>query len=252
MYKNFTKTGFIGKISSFLPTCHSTNDIAARAASIDNCKEGTVFLTDFQENGKGQRGNSWESEAGKNILSSIVLRPEFLPVQDNFYLTVIFSLAVTDALSGLPVSDVKIKWPNDIYYKNNKIAGILIQNFLKGNGISATILGLGLNANQVVFEEPKAISLKNITGKTTDRSKLFESICVHLEKRLQQLIQHQHQVLLDEYLSRMYWINEVHVFKNNDGHFNGIIRGVGALGKLRMEMEDGDREFDLKEIEYIK
>mgnify|MGYP003526946868 CR=1 FL=1 len=130
--------------------------------------EGTVVSTSFQTKGRGQLTNVWEAEEGKNILCSILLRPTALPIKSQFLISQAISVAIVDVLNTF-AEDFSIKWPNDIYYKEEKIAGILIENTLSSKGIDSCIIGLGLNVNQQSFKSdaPNPISLHNIIGRDT-------------------------------------------------------------------------------------
>ena len=124
-----------------MPTCHSTNDIAADLYKKNQLNVGTVVTTGHQISGRGQRGNSWEAAPGKNITCSIVFSPSFLELTENFYLNIFSSLGIVDYLSKLD-ENFKIKWPNDIFFKNRKICGLLVENTIKGQAIASSILGI--------------------------------------------------------------------------------------------------------------
>ena len=145
--------------------CDSTNAYLQRLVAETDAPEGTVVSTSFQTNGRGQLSNMWEAEDGKNILCSILLRPTSLPIKSQFLISQAISVAIVDVLNSY-LDGFFIKWPNDIYYKEDKIAGILIENTLSSAGISTCIIGLGLNVNQQTFrsDAPNPISLFNIIG----------------------------------------------------------------------------------------
>ncbi|HSH20263.1 MAG TPA: biotin--[acetyl-CoA-carboxylase] ligase, partial [Draconibacterium sp.] len=187
MHKLFKNTVFIGKKAFFLPSCHSTNEMASILMTNKQPLNGTVVYTDFQTSGKGQRGNSWESEEAKNILMSVILETGFVEPANFFDLTIMTSMAIHDVLSEYLQEGVKIKWPNDMYCGGKKIAGILIENYIKQNSIEWCILGVGLNVNQIKFKEPNAISLANICGQQFDREELVNMLLQKLEKRYFQL-----------------------------------------------------------------
>ena len=160
-----------------LETLKSTNHY------LDNLEptpaEGRVIMTTNQTGGVGQQGNVWESEAGKNLTFSLLLKPTFLPIASRFMLTKAISIAILDFLKQeLPDQEVYIKWPNDIYFKNKKIAGILIKNEIKGMMMGTSIIGIGLNVNQESFDEnlPNPISMKMITGKDYDLEFILNEI----------------------------------------------------------------------------
>lgn len=252
MHKLFKNTVFIGKKAFFLPSCHSTNEMASILMTNKQPLNGTVVYTDFQTSGKGQRGNSWESEEAKNILMSVILETGFVEPANFFDLTIMTSMAIHDVLSEYLQEGVKIKWPNDMYFGGKKIAGILIENYIKQNSIEWCILGVGLNVNQIKFKEPNAISLANICGQQFDREELVNMLLQKLELRYFQLEKGKTKNLRNEYLECLYWKDEIHVFQSEGSYFNGKILGVDQSGKLMMELEDGQRYFDFKEVSFIK
>ncbi len=245
----FSQTQFIGKDIIYMPTCHSTNDIAADLYKKNQLNVGTVVMTGHQMSGRGQRGNSWEAAPGKNITCSIVFSPSFLELTENFYLNIFSSLGIVDYLSKLD-ENFKIKWPNDIFFKNRKICGLLVENTIKGQAIASSILGIGLNVNQVAFETPDAISLANIFNHDFHIDEVLGGICEFIEKRFMQLESYQFDELKKDYLKRMYWLQEKHTFYAND-YFEGSIIGISPSGKLQIETIQGIREFAFKEVKFI-
>ena len=252
MHKLFRNTVFIGKKAFFLPSCHSTNEMASVLISDKPPSSGTVIYTDFQSRGKGQRGNTWESDSGKNILISIILDTTFVEAVNFFELTIITSLAIHDLLSEYLKEDLKIKWPNDLMFGNMKIGGILIENYLKQHVIEWCIVGVGLNINQENFLEKGAVSLAQICSQHFDREELIGLLLQKVESRYFQLKKGKIQSLKMEYLSNLYWKNEIHVFKANGVYFNGKIKDIEPSGKLKIALEEGDRSFDFKEVAFIK
>ena len=252
MHKLFKNTVFIGKKAFYLPSCHSTNEMAAVLLSKDEQLNGTVIYTDYQSAGKGQRGNIWESAKGQNILISVILNTNFVEPSEFFNLTIITSLAIHDLLSEYLSKGFKIKWPNDLFYHDKKIAGILIENYIKQNVIEWCILGVGLNVNQKRFKEKNAISLAQICKQTFDIEELINVLIRKVEDRYFQLKNDQKNQLRYEYLSNLYWKDEVHVFQSEGTYFNGRIVDVELSGKLKIEIEQGERLFDFKEVSFIK
>ena len=252
MHKLFKNTVFVGKKAFFLPSCHSTNEIASVLLTNQQHLNGTVIYTDYQSKGKGQRGNSWESEDGKNILISIILETKFVEPSDFFNLTIITSLAIHDLLSDYLKEDIKIKWPNDLIYGNKKIGGILIENYIKQNVIEWCIVGVGLNINQKKFQDESAISLANICGQNFDREELTNLLLQKVETKYFQLQKRKIRSLRETYLANLYWKNEIHVFQSEGTYFNGRIIDVEPSGKLKIELEEEERLFDFKEVKFIK
>ncbi len=252
MHKLFKNTVFVGKKAFFLPSCHSTNELASVLMRQKEPLNGTVIYTDYQSQGKGQRGNKWESEGGKNILMSVILDTSFVEPSHFFDITIITSLAMHDFLSEYIRRDIKIKWPNDMFCEDRKIAGILIENYIKQNTIEWCILGVGLNVNQTQFMEKNAISMSMICGQQFEREELINVLLQKLEQRYFELKKGGKKKLKEAYLDNMYWRNEIHVFQSEGTFFNGKVVGIEPSGKLRIEAEDGLRIFDFKEVSFVK
>jgi BirA family biotin operon repressor/biotin-[acetyl-CoA-carboxylase] ligase len=252
LYKIPANTQIIGKKIICLPTCHSTNDIASEIAS--QIEEGAVVITHHQTKGRGQRGNAWEAEAGANLTFSVVLKPSFLPVHQQFYLNIAVTLAIIDALyTFLPDDKLKIKWSNDIYYADAKLGGILIENTLEVINIKSAIVGIGLNINQTQFSHPKAISLKNILQIDFFLPEVLEKILECLEMRYLALKDKKFSSLRQDYLSRLYWYKEEHLFRDDAGsEFVGQIIGVQENGRLIIQVEGGVYFFNFKEVIFVK
>ena len=249
MHKSFTKTAFAGKHYVFLPSCPSTNDLASSLLKAGQAWEGTVVRSGTQTAGKGQRGNTWESEPGQNLLFSLVLSPRFLSVTDQFQLTLISSLGIYDALSHYIPEGLRIKWPNDIYWQDRKIGGILIENSLRGQSIEHSVIGIGLNVNQRSFPVPSASSVALITGSNLPLDALHEEILLHIEKYYLRIRSGQSETLRHLFEERLYRRNEPASYHDGDT-FEGIIRGVDASGLLQVEKEGTIQRYDLKEISY--
>lgn len=214
---------------------------------------------DFQTSGRGQMGNSWESEEGKNILMSLYLRPTNIEISRQFVLSMAVSVALVEAIEPLLAPEqreaLKVKWPNDIYLGHRKLAGILIENRLMGHDIIDTIVGIGLNVNQTEFLSgaPNPISLAQATGKTYDVPELAQKIVTAIHE-------HMHLVDLDDdaQVSRTYWARlfradgGVHTFADANGRFYGIIASVGLDGRLMLkDLEGFKRSYLFKEVEHV-
>lgn len=252
MHKLFKHTGLIGRKALFLPACHSTNAVASEQVALRKAEHGLVVYTDFQTSGRGQRGNSWESENGKNILLSVVLDASFIDPENVYNLTIVTSLAIHDTLSDYVQQGLKIKWPNDIYHDDRKIAGILIENFLRLHIIEWSIAGMGININQTEYHEKKAVSLAQICRQKFDREELIQLLLQNIEARYKELKQGHSERLKTAYLARLFWKDEIHVFQADGRFFNGRIESVENGGKLRIALEEGHRLFDLKEVVFVK
>lgn len=235
-----------------LPKCHSTNTIAADLIANKQAADGMLIITEHQTAGRGQRGNSWETAAGKNLTFSLILKPTFLAVQEQFYLTIITSLAIYDLLTELLPQGLSVKWPNDLYHYQQKLGGILIENTLKNTTLEWSVLGIGLNVNQKVFQTPTASSLALAVGHEFSRTELLQKLLPKLEGRYLQLRRGDQQALRKEYLSRLYWLGEMHTFRSAGQEFNGKIIGIDKWGHLAVCLPTEElRYFRIKEIEFV-
>ena len=161
----------------------STNRYLKNLLTTEHPEEFSVVRTDFQSSGRGQQGNSWNSEKGKNLLFSIVIYPSDIEANRQFIISRMISVAIYRVLSHF-TDGIKIKWPNDIYFQNRKIAGILIENSLMGKNIRYSVIGVGLNINQTMFPEniPNPVSLKQITMSELDKNKILDSILMEFRE----------------------------------------------------------------------
>lgn len=244
---------FIGKVLIEEKRLESTNAFAMQLLQQGDPEEGTVVYSAFQTQGKGQFGQSWESQAGKNLTFSIILRPDFIKPDQQFILNKAITLGLHDALSAHLPGDLKIKWPNDLYYKTDKLAGILIENILVGNEISGTVVGIGINVNQTEFERlPNPISLKQITGKTFDLKILLFEVCKTIEMRYLQLQAGHIQNLDSEYQSLLFQSGGFHDFDTKQGKITAMIKGVDESGKLVLKDQEGKIEkYSNKELRFL-
>lgn len=232
----------------------STNQYAYGLLTHESPAEGTVIITHDQYAGKGQAANKWESEPHKNLTFTTILYPKFLPARKQFLLNQVVSLSVFDTLSNYISNGLKIKWPNDIYVFDKKIAGILIQNSLKGSTLQSAIIGIGLNVNQKQFisAAPNPTSLALEIGKMTDLKTLLAEFCQHLEHNYLQLKAGQITIIQQRYLNALYRFKENFHYRRLDGSvFKGQIIGVTDIGKLQIKTQSGIEEFIFKEVGYI-
>ncbi|MCM1178348.1 MAG: biotin--[acetyl-CoA-carboxylase] ligase [Bacteroides sp.] len=236
-------------------TIDSTNSEAVRHLSdIDNM---SVIAARRQTSGRGQRGNRWNSTPSENLTFSIVVRPgcdgiAAITAHDQFMISEIATLALTDYLAGHGIS-ARIKWPNDIYWKDRKICGILIEHSIRNGFLGSSVIGIGLNMNQTVFPEdiPNPTSMKAITGKSYITEHELENFITYFDHYLEMAGSGEPGRL---YLERMYRKDEPHSFiETATGNiFTGIIRGIAQNACMSVEMPDGSiREFAFKEISYI-
>jgi len=246
---------FVGQNLVTIKEVDSTNNhLKTLLSNSKPLPEGTVIMAESQYAGRGQQQNKWHSEPGKNLTFSILLMPSFLPVLQQFDLTRAVSLGVIDALEPLLGDKLKIKWPNDIYYDDNKLGGILIETHLQGDRIKDAIIGIGLNINQQQFDAGagNAISVKQILQKDYDLRALLLEICGHIEGYYLKLKAGKFLFVRNAYLNRLYWLNQARDFRSNGEVFNGTIIGVKDEGLLIVENTNwGKREFSLKQIEFL-
>ncbi|MCC6690587.1 MAG: biotin--[acetyl-CoA-carboxylase] ligase [Bacteroidia bacterium] len=250
-----TSTLFIGQNKVDLSSVDSTNNYAAELLKNTAIADGTVIWSHEQTHGRGQRGNKWLSVPGQNLTISIVLHPA-INASKQFYLTKAVSLGLTEMIKGIvdEKADIKIKWPNDIYAGNKKIAGILIENNLRGDNIVNSIVGIGLNINQINFNPAitKASSLRLITGKQFDINTCINQLCTHFEPRYLQMKAEKHRLLNNDYHHALYRLNEIGNYKKNNSVFNAILTGVSEEGKLTLKHADGKiANYDFKEVEFV-
>lgn len=237
--------------SLYIPETTSTNNILSEMARQKRLPEGFMLYTDFQTAGKGQPGNSWESETGKNLLFSILLYPENIKINKQFIISQLTSLAIKHVLDQF-AEGFSIKWSNDIYWKNKKIAGILIENSLLRDKIDKCIIGVGLNINQEVFKSnaPNPISLKQITGKEIDREKVLSDIHTELLKLYHEL---DYDKLQKEYHQSLYRKEGFHPYTDaaTKEHFLARIERVEPDGKLILITKESEqRKYYFKEVVF--
>ena len=246
-------TLFVGKVLHQFSILASTNVYATEWVSKSKPSEGTIIMAIDQNDGRGQIGSKWESEAGKNITLSIILYPNFLPIQQQFWFNKAMALGVCDCVAHYIPMGVKVKWPNDIYVKDNKISGILIQNTLKSSKIFTSIVGIGININQTHFisQPPNPTSFRLETGLTYDISEVVEVLCKCIEERYLQLKTNRKTILERDYFQHLYRYQEEAIFQKQNGQFfKGRIVGVSDIGKLMIKTNKGVETFDLKEVKF--
>lgn len=253
--QNNTFSGlFIGRNLITLKEVDSTNTFLKNALSKSTpLFDGTVIMAERQLAGRGQSGNSWLSEAGKNLTFSILLNPHFLTIDRQFDLNIVISLAMNDFLNSYTSGGAYIKWPNDCYLGNKKIAGILIENIVHGSTIKHAIIGIGLNVNQEDFPAglKNVTSLKQALHQDYNLMHLLGEICSRIEARYLQLKAGNSDKLRDEYLSQLYLKDEWALFKFDSQIQSGKVRGITAIGQLILETTEGLKYFNNKEIEFI-
>ena len=235
-----------------LHTVDSTNSYLKNWIQKNSVKNYTIIHAEKQTSGRGQRGNKWISEPYKNLLFSMFVEFNDFQINNQFQLNQAISLGITDALRPL-ISYVQIKWPNDIMAGNYKIAGILIENSIRGNNIKHSIIGVGINVNQRIFPSTlaQANSLSNLLNKDINRETLLINIQEALIKRIQQLINDPF-IFEKEYLQNLYLFNKEAYFTliKNKKQIKGRISGVTHEGLLIIKSEGKDYRFNFKEVVF--
>lgn len=237
----------------YLKETESTNKYLNDLCNKQCVGELTTVTTDFQTSGRGQRGNSWESERGQNLMFSFVLYPAFLKARKQFLLSQIISLAIKEELDT-HVSDVSIKWPNDIYWKEKKICGMLIENDLMGRNISQSIAGIGININQEMFHcsAPNPVSLRQITGKKYDLFEILKNIMLRIQSYYSLLKKGDTTSIACQYEKSLFRREGIHRYKDANGEFLARIVCVEPEGRLILEDEMlMKRDYMFKEVEYL-
>jgi BirA family biotin operon repressor/biotin-[acetyl-CoA-carboxylase] ligase len=252
--KELLKTLFTGKNSIWLQKVSSTNQVASEQILCHHPPDGTAVLAKFQTTGKGQAGANWESDTGKNLLLSYIFYPGFIEPRDLFALNKAIALGVYDYLKLVLKEHVAIKWPNDILYRDKKIAGILIENSVTFSEVNHSVVGIGINVNQQKFKSyaPEAESLRNVTGKKYDLEKCFAGLSNCLELRYLQLKETGHNSINKDYQNVLYRLGKYFFFRRKGIIFNARIIGVTDDGKLILQNENGQLEtFRFKEVAFV-
>jgi BirA family transcriptional regulator, biotin operon repressor / biotin---[acetyl-CoA-carboxylase] ligase len=247
--------GFIGIETIRLNEVDSTNRFFMDWLNREKPAEGTLVVTDYQTAGRGTDGAAWESEHSKNLTFSFLLYPVFLAPEAQFYLNKIVSLGLIDLVRELLPGrdDIRIKWPNDLYIGDRKVAGTLIQNGVKGSKFEYSVIGIGLNVNQSAFlgEATNPVSFKMVFGKDFDLDAVLLKTLEKIEYRYHQLQQGNNKAIDEEYLKCLYRFGELSGFQFKGKSITAKITGVNRYGQLILEIP-GDRiiECDLKEIKF--
>jgi BirA family transcriptional regulator, biotin operon repressor / biotin---[acetyl-CoA-carboxylase] ligase len=250
------ETLFVGKNLIFLHEVQSTNSYATNLLKNVNSPEGTVVFTTRQTHGKGQRGSTWTAEPTSNLAVSIILKPLFLNIKNQFYLYQIAALACYDTMAELlDISqfDIKIKWPNDILVNKKKIAGILIENNILNNQLSSTVIGIGININQTYFNQDLiATSTLLLTNKTIEITDVLRRLCWNLEKYYLALKNEKLDIIKENYLKHLFGLNAWLNFEINDGIQKLSVTGLSESGLLLLREKSGRLlEVDVKEAKWL-
>lgn len=215
----------------------------------------TVYVAYFQTAGRGQRGNRWESKRGENLTFSILFKPETIAANEQFVISEAVALGISDYLAERGV-ECRVKWPNDIYYNDLKICGILIENGISSDKLAYSIAGVGININQDKFDSdaPNPTSLRLITGKEYDIRQELPDIVSSITRRYNQVISGNSQQIENDYLARLYRKGEYHNYIDciNGKEFEARIIGLDLQARLQLETRDGQiRAYAFKDIGYV-
>jgi len=228
----------------------STNDDARDSRYV----HGDAIWAEEQTAGRGQRGHKWESRTGDNLLFSVVLTPDFLPADEQFLLSEVVALALTNTFADYGIA-TRIKWTNDIYAGDRKLVGILIEHILAGERFDRTIVGIGINVNQAEFEQslPNPVSMRQLTGREYVREEVLDRFMSHLDTLYGELRSGGKERIGRLYRLNMYHLDEQHTYALPSGErFRATIRGVRPSGHLLLEHADGTMHcYAFKEVEFV-
>jgi len=230
----------------------STNNYAMASVHEGLAKHGNAVFSRYQTQGKGQRGREWYSGDGGNIALSVILNPEQLELSHPFQLSLAVALGSYDFFSIYAGEETSIKWPNDVYWRDRKAAGILIENIISGKKWKWAVAGIGVNVNQTTFdpELKNPVSLKQITGKNFDTIELAKELHQCVMDRTRQLSERPFGILLEEYQSHLYRKDSTVKLKKDNMTFEVIVKGVSATGQLKT-FDVIEKQFDFGEVEWI-
>lgn len=229
----------------------STNDFLKQLSVKQSLSNFTVVWADVQTNGRGQMGAEWVTESSKNLTFSVLLNSLNLQIPDLFTLNVMITNAVSKALESYNLTNIWVKWPNDILSYNKKIAGILVENNIKADGSIQSVIGIGINLNQTNFELfPQGSSILNQYQRVLDKEDLLKKIVDLLETTIESFDK---DVAWAYFHKKLFRKDKVSAFEDANGtKFSGIIKGVNHHGQLEVQLENDDLQcFNLKEIKLL-
>ncbi|MBO7067592.1 MAG: biotin--[acetyl-CoA-carboxylase] ligase [Bacteroidaceae bacterium] len=235
-----------------LDVINSTNEYAKTLSDREG-KELTLVTAEYQEAGRGAGTNLWESEHGKNLLFSIIAFPLHLPANQVFTLSEVTALSICDVLNSY-TKGFQIKWPNDIYFGDKKVVGMLIENDLQGKFVRRSIIGVGININQTVFcsDAPNPASLAQIIGREEERSQVLDKIMQQFTHYYGIMNNEPLLELHDLYMQHLYRKDTFHTYADENGTFQARISDVEPSGHLVLECENQElRRYAFKEVSFI-
>lgn len=240
----------LGETLSVLPLVDSTNNYAMAQIRAGLAKHGDAWFALEQTAGKGQRGKGWQTEPGANIILSLALQPRWLQVSQQFHLSAAVALGCYDFFRALAGDETSIKWPNDIYWRDRKAGGILIENLLSGDSWQYAVVGIGININQAIFPEGlvNPVSLRQITGREWVVLDLVKELCRCLQERYQQL--EKTKDFPADYNRVLYKRGETVRLKKENRLFDALLKGVEETGELVVEAGTEER-FGFGEVQFV-
>ncbi|MFM7019761.1 MAG: biotin--[acetyl-CoA-carboxylase] ligase [Aquirufa sp.] len=252
-------TRFVGKKTKYLECCESTNLLGFQEALNAEIPEGFAWIAGQQTAGKGQRGNVWHAQANQNLLVSYLLKPDHELLFAQFYLSKAVAIGIVQGLQNWATENLgetlpfTIKWPNDIYLDGQKLGGILIESNFQSGKWAFSILGLGLNINQMEFDGLRATSLRKWmqNPQSIDISTVFNYVSSGIEKSYQDFCNQAFAELDENYHRELFRLNQWHTFEDKNGPFEGKMLRVNEQGLIEIEKNDGLESYDIKELSFI-
>ena len=236
-----------------IPQTDSTNLYLRKLLNESDLPNFFCVSADFQTNGRGQKESVWESNRGENLLFSFLIHSGKIPLEQQFLLSEIVSIGICNALKINSLS-TEIKWANDIFYQDKKLAGILIETIIAGDKMKYAIVGIGLNVNQTEFSEnlPYAISLRQILGKKLDRQAILENILVEISILFENFDVKNSADLQNKYFELLYRNSGYHLFEDKNGKFYAKIISVAPDGCLKLLTDNAlEKNFYFKEVKFV-
>ncbi len=252
-------TRFVGKLSKYLAHCDSTNALGFQEALSGDIEEGFAWIAGHQTAGKGQRGNQWHAQANQNLLVSFLLKPNHELIQSQFYLSKAIANGILNGLQRWALNThgeslpLQIKWPNDIYIDGRKLGGILIESNFQSGKWAFSIVGIGLNINQLDFDGLRATSLRQWTQnpQSIDISEIYDHISIGIEYQYESFAQKAFSIIEDTYHANLFRMGEWHHYEDKNGIFEGKIVQVNEQGHVEIEKNLTTETYDIKELSFI-
>jgi len=236
-----------------LSAINSTNDYLKELTTVQYVENFTIVTAENQTAGRGQMGAKWNVEPGKNLTFSVLIKDLLLQINEIFSLNAAVAVSVADALETFYNGDISIKWPNDILAGNKKIGGILIENSIKNSGEISSVVGIGLNINQQLFDGlSKATSLALLSGREYDKDAIMISVAENLKRNVAALLHKDSDAIWQKYHKKLYKKDVPMPFEKQENRFMGIIKGVSKSGTLIVQLDDETvAEYGIKEVQLL-